>query len=158
MVTVTGAIDKEAALTAALAYLMEAAGADMGAVFEPAGSSLRLSFGHALPPKFLRKPPLLERAAWDGAMIVRHPNNAAAESPHEQHARLEGVPTWATLPIAYRDSFFGLVLVASRDLVGFTDQSVELFSIMSRVLGLALHGLQHSRPAPEPPAEVTVTS
>jgi len=157
VVSVAGALDPKTALTTALTFLIEASGADMGAVFEPAGTSLRLSFGHGLPPKFLRKPPLLETAAWSGALIVRHPAGAAEPSPLEQHARLVGMPTWASLPIGHRDHFYGLVLVASRDLVGFSDQAVELFSILSRVLGLALHALDHATRVPPPPSEVTAT-
>jgi len=149
--------DRTAAMTAALAFLIDASGGDMGAVFEPAGTSLRLSFGHGLPPKFLRKPPLLETSAWEGAMIVNHPAGPAVDSDLGNHARLAGVATWASLPIAYRDRFFGLVLVASRDLVGFSDQAVEVFSIISRVLGLALYGLSHATPLRDPPPEVTTT-
>jgi len=148
VVCLVQASDPKAALTTALSFLMEAAGADMGAVFEPAGTSLRLSFGHGLPPGFLQKPPLLARADWEGAMIVHHPSGPVTESSLEQHARLSGFVHWASLPIAYRDGFFGLVLVASRDLVGFSNQAVEIFSIVSRVLGLVLHGLQSAPPAP----------
>jgi GAF domain-containing protein len=144
VVCLVQASDPKAAMTTALSYLMEAAGADMGAVFDPAGTSLRLSFGHGLPSSFLRKPPLLARADWEGAMIVKHPTGPVTtepvtESSLEHHARLSGMITWASLPIAYRDDFFGLLLVASRDLVGFSDQAVEIFSIVSRVLGLVLH-------------------
>lgn len=155
VVRLVQAPDPSAAMTTALTFLIEATGADMGAVFEPAGTSLRLSFGHGLPPKFLRKPPLLETSAWDGAMIVKHSAGPAVDSTLGHHARLAGMPTWASLPIAYRDSFFGLLLVASRDLVGFSDQAVEIFSIISRVLGLALHGLCHAPPVPDSSPEVT---
>jgi hypothetical protein len=49
-----------------------------------------------------------------------------------------------------------LLLVASRDLMGFSEQAVEIFSIVSRVLGLALYGLAKEGPAPEPEVERTV--
>lgn len=143
--------DPTTAMSVALTFLIESTGADMGAVFEPAGASLRLSFGHGLPKSFLSKPPLLERSAWEGAMIVGHPAGAPSGSELARHARLAGAHTWASLPIAYRDGFFGLLLVASRDLVGFSARAVELFSIMSRVLGLALYGMLHAPPhAPAP--------
>jgi GAF domain-containing protein len=148
--------DPATALRVALTFLIESTGADMGAVFEPAGASLRLSFGHGLPKKFLSKPPLLERSAWEGAMIVQHPAGAPSDSELARHARLAGAHTWASLPIAYRDGFFGLLLVASRDLVGFSARAVELFSIVSRVLGLALYGMLHAPTPRENPVERTV--
>ena len=150
VVRLVQAPDRDTAISAALTFLIEATGADMGAVFAPAGTSLRFSFGQGLPKKFLRKPPLLERSAWDGAMIVQHSTGPAVDPALEQHARLAGVPTWASMPITYRDGFFGLVVVASRDLVGFSEQAVELFSIVSRVLGMALYGLGHAPPNPNP--------
>lgn len=157
VVRLVQAPDAETAMHLALAYLLDAAGADMGAVFAPAGSSLRFVTGHGLPPKFLRKPPLLERSAWEGGMLVKHPGGEPVDEALEEAGRLAGVQTWATLPIAYRDGFFGLLLVASRDLVGFSHKAVELFSILSRVLGLALYGLRHAPRTPGLPAEGTVS-
>lgn len=158
VVRLVQAPDADTATSTALAYLLDAVGADMGAAFEPAGSSLRFVTGRGLPPKFLRKPPLLERAAWEGAVVVKQPGAEPVDGTLEEAARLAGVQTWATLPIAYRDGFFGLLLVASRDLVGFSDRAVELFSIVSRVLGLALYGLHHAPSTPALPAEGTVST
>ncbi len=156
MVRLVSAPDAQEALNQALAYLIDATGADMGAVFEPAGTSLRFTAGQSLPKKFLQKPPLLERSAWEGAMIVSDTDATPVDADLARHAHLAGVQTWASLPIAYRDGFFGVLLVASRDLVGFSEQAVEVFSIISRVLGVALYGLRHAGPAPEREIERTL--
>ncbi|MFH2008803.1 MAG: hypothetical protein ABI333_19605 [bacterium] len=133
--------DQDAAFGRALDFLMEAAGADMGAVFTPAGKSLRLTLGRNLNQTLSKKPPLLERGAWSQATFVRTPGSTGVVVELGRLARLEGNDSWASIPIGHRDAFFGIVLVVVRDLVGFSAQALELFSIIGRVLGLTLHGI-----------------
>jgi hypothetical protein len=68
-------------------------------------------------------------------------------APLHEAAPLQAIPTWATAPAAPRGRVYGLLLIASRDLVGFPAQALAHLELTATVLGLAL-----AAPAPAPPA------
>jgi GAF domain-containing protein len=135
--------DPRAALEVGLDFALEAAAADLGAVFLPAGTSLRLAFGRHLPPALVEQPPLLEAAAWYHGPVVRRPGPDSGSQALEQAARLAGIESWASIPMRLGDEAFGLILIASRDLIGLPQEVLEVLEITSRVLAMALE--RHQR-------------
>lgn len=122
----------------ALDATLEAAGADMGAVFRPAGRSLRMALSRNLPHELRRRPPLLDTEQWSARIFVKTHGREPPGAPLQEARALQGIPTWATAPARAGGQVHGLLLIASRDLVGFTAQALAHLEIISTVLGLTL--------------------
>ncbi len=150
--------DEPRAFEVALDAAMAAAGADMGAVFRPAGLSLRMAVSRNLPHELRRRPPLLDARAWSARTFVQAHGQEPVGAPLHEAAPLQAIPTWATAPAAPRGRVHGLLLIASRDLVGFPPQALAHLEITATVLGLALAAPAPPAPGGGPPPAPTQVS
>lgn len=149
----------EPLLARTLDLLMAEAGADMGAVFRPVGASLRIVSSRGLPIRHRGRPPLLTTAAWAETIHIRTSGEPAPSVPLNEMEALGGIPTWATAPVAPRGRLHGLLLIASRDLVGFAPEVAVLLEITTRIAGLALESPPGPPSGPPPvPTQVGPSS
>ena len=157
--TVTALLDAEtdaAAFELALDATLRASTADMGAIFRPSGQSLRLTLHRNLPQAFRKRPPLLDTQRWGAETFVRTPQGGPTGAPLQEMAALTGIQTWATAPVRPRQTVHGLILLGSRDLVGFSDDAIAYLKIVAHVLGLALESASSAIRSGPPPVPTTV--
>ncbi|MEP0822367.1 MAG: PAS domain S-box protein [Ignavibacterium sp.] len=73
--------------------------------------------------------------AWiRSARVVRHPGTgkAAAEWTYGS------IRAWASVPVMMKDTFSGLIIVASRDRLAFRDKQLDLMAAFANQIGVAL--------------------
>lgn len=66
------------------------------------------------------------------ARIVRHPGTRGAEWPYSP------VNAWASVPIMMKDSFSGLIIVASGEREAFRDKQLDLMAAFANQIGVAM--------------------